>query len=114
MTAPIVSQEREELLTPFMSVMRVWARWIRLDDHKHSGGHGHPQDTKELMWTGEAVEVMINDLPRVQWWAIRKQHGVSPAVWRFPDTSMEDALEQAEATLTPKMRCHIDTARYFN
>jgi hypothetical protein len=66
------------------------------------------------MRTGEAVEAFVNDLPRVQWWAVRKAAGVSPAVWRFPDTSLADALEGAEATLTKKLRMNRDTARYFS
>jgi hypothetical protein len=110
----VIPQTPPERDTSFNRVMKVWASWITLSDRQESGGWSHPQDAKEFMRTGEAVEVMINDLPRVQWWAIRKAHGVAPAVWRFPETSMADALEQAEVTLTPKMRNNIDTRRYFN
>lgn len=98
---------------PFAAIMKVWASWITLKDSREVGGFSHPQDAKEFMCTGEAVEVMINDLPRVQWWAIRKANGVAPAAWRFPDTSMADALEDAETTLTAKMRRNLYTRRYF-
>lgn len=101
-------------LPPYARVMKIWASWMTLKDRSTSGGYSHPQDAKEFMRTGEAVDTMVNDLPRIQWWAVRKAAGVSPAVWRFPDTSYEAALEDAEATLTVKMRNNIDTRRYFN
>lgn len=110
----VVAQVAPERDTPFLRVMKIWASWITLNDRQEPGGWSHPQDAKEFMRTGEAMEVMINDLPRVQWWAVRKANGVSPAAWRFPDTSMADALLSAEATLIPKMRNNIDTRRYFN
>lgn len=109
----ISSQAAPERDTPFTRCMKIWASWITLKDQRNVGGWSHPQDAKEFMRTGEAVETMINDLPRVQWWAVRKAHGVAPAVWRFPETSMADALEQAENTLVPKMRNNIDCRRYF-
>lgn len=110
----VSTQTAPERDTPFTRCMKIWASWITLKDQPCVGGWGHPQDAKEFLRAGEAVEVMINDLPRVQWWAIRKAHGVSPAAWRFPETSMADALDQAETTLTPKMRNHIDLRRFFN
>lgn len=100
-------------LTPYARVMKIWASWMTLKDRSTSGGYSHPQDAKEFMRTGEAVETLVNDLPRIQWWAVRKAAGVSPAVWRFPETSMADALEQAEITLTVKLRNNRDTMRYF-
>lgn len=101
-------------LSPYARCMKVWASWLTLSDRQQGGGFSHPQDAKEFMRTGEAVEAFVNDLPRVQWWAVRKAAGVSPAVWRFPETSMADALEQAEITLTVKLRNNRDTMRYFN
>lgn len=123
--ADFVEPERD---TPFMRCMKIWASWITLKDQRNVGGWSHPQDAKEFLRAGEAVEVMINDLPRVQWWAIRKAHGIAPgvefagdaprrvgvSVWRFPDTSLPDALEAAESTMTPKMRNNIDLRRFFN
>jgi hypothetical protein len=99
--------------TPFVRAMNVWASWITMRDRQEAGGWSHPQDAKDFMNTGEAVETMINDLPRYEWWAIRKAHGVAPAVWRFPEASFPDALGRAELILTPKMRNHLATRRYF-
>ena len=101
-------------LPPYARVMKIWASWLTLKDSQHAGGFSHPQDAKEFMRTGEAVEAFVNDLPRVCWWAVRKAAGVSPAVWRFPDTSYADALEDAETTLTVKFRNNRDTMRYFS
>ncbi len=108
-----IPQTPAERLTPYARCMKIWASWITLKDQKEAGGWSHPQDAKEFMRTGEAIEAFVNDLPRVQWWAVRKAAGVAPAVWRFPDTSLADALEDAEATLTVKLRNNRDTARYF-
>lgn len=98
--------------TPYQQLLSVWAAWMRLADHQHSLAEGHPQDTKEFMAAGEAVDTMINDLPRFQWWAIRKSRNIS-TVWNFPNVSLEDALQKAEAALTPKMRKNVATRRYF-
>lgn len=99
--------------TPYLRIMKVWASWISLTDRQHAGGWSHPQDAKEFMCTGEAVDVMVNDLPRVGRWAIHKANGIAPGVWRFPDTSFADSLMDAEAALLPKMRNNINTRRYF-
>lgn len=109
----IIIESAPEQATPFNQAMQVWASWISLKDCQTSSGWGHPQDAKDFMRTGEAMEVMINDLPRVQWWAIRKSRGIA-TVWRFPDLSLPDALEQAEQILTPKMRNNLATRRFFN
>ena len=98
---------------PFHRAMTVWVNWMKLNDQQTSSGLGHPQDSKDFMKAGEAVEVMINDLPRVHWWAIRKAHGIT-TVWRFPDRSLPDALAEAESILTPKMRNNLATRRFFN
>lgn len=99
--------------TPFSRVMKTWAHWMRLDDHKISTGDAHPQDVKELMACGEAVDVMVDDLPRIQWWAVRKAYSIS-TVWRFPEHAYADALSAAEATLSEKMQRNVATRRYFN
>jgi hypothetical protein len=109
-----VLQTAPERDTPFNVVMETWVRWMRLPDFPTSRGDGNLQDTKEFMVTGEAVDVMVGDLPRVQWWAIHKARGLSTAVWRFPETSIADALEDAEQKLMPKMRQHIALKRYFD
>ena len=113
MTAAIEVRDEVTKLTPYAHCMKVWASWLTLRDRQHGGGFSHPQDAKEFMRTGEAVEAAVNDLPRIQWWALRKAAGVSPAAWRFPDVPMIDALEQAEITLTVKLRNNRDTMRYF-
>lgn len=102
--------ERE---SPYNRTMAVWVSWMKLKDCQTTGGWGHPQDSKEFMTAGEAVDVMIDDLPRIQWWAIRKAHGIT-TVWRFPDHSFADALAEAEEKLTPKMRNNLATRRFFN
>ncbi|MFC6520117.1 hypothetical protein ACFQAT_10385 [Undibacterium arcticum] len=106
------NQESFVKLSPFDEVMNIWVRWVNLKDFQHSDGDGNLQDTKDFMRAGEAVEAMINDLPRHQWWAIRKSKGIS-TVWIFPHLSLLDTLEQAEKILTPKMQNHIATRRYF-
>lgn len=109
----VAKQVAPERDTPFNRVMKVWKSWMSLQDRQEPGGWSHPQDAKEFMRTGEAVDAMVNDLPRVQWWAIRKATGIA-SVWRFPELSLPDALEQAEMTLTKKMLINVDTRRYFN
>lgn len=99
--------------TPYGKLMDLWSRWNALSDHQVSMGDGNPQDTKDFMRAGEALEAMINELPRHLWWAIRKSRGIS-TVWLFPHLSIEDALAKAEETLTPKMKNHIATRRYFD
>ncbi|WP_025917684.1 hypothetical protein [Herminiimonas sp. CN] len=99
--------------TPFNVVMNIWVRWVNLKDSQNTDGDSNLQDTKDFMNAGEAVEAMINNLPRIQWWAIRKCRGIS-TVWIFPDHSLMDAMSQAEEILTPKMKGHIATRRYFN
>lgn len=97
----------------FNKVMKTWARWMTLADHQHSNGWANPQDVKEFMACGTAVESMIDDLPRIQWWAVRKAFGIA-TVWRFPDYSFEQALEEAERTLSKAMQRNIATRRYFH
>lgn len=98
--------------TPYEVCLGIWTEWMRLKDQQHSSGFGNPQDVKEFMAAAEAVEAMINDLPRYQWWSIRKARGIC-TVWAFPHVSLPDALEKAEAALTPKMRANSATKRYF-
>ncbi|MGK5049513.1 hypothetical protein ACQ4WP_26995 [Janthinobacterium sp. GB4P2] len=105
--------EAPERKTPYTMVIDIWARWIALRDEPHSGGDIHPQDSKDFMKAGEAAELMINDLPRVNWWAMRKSQGIA-TVWIFPNHSLLDAVAEAEEILTPKMRNHIATRRFFN
>lgn len=111
--APDKIEVAPEQGTPYQRVMKVWRQWQGLADRQEGGGWSHPQDTKELMATGEAVEKFVNDLPRVQWWAVRKAHGIAPAVWRFPNANYETELLQAEETLTAKMQTNVNTKRYF-
>lgn len=107
-----VTQAAPDRDSPFIQALKVWASWISLADRQESGGWSHPQDAKDFMKTGEAVEAMINDLPRVQFWAIRKSRGIA-TVWRFPELSFADAMGDAEATLTPKLRNNLATRRFF-
>lgn len=111
---PFMMQTAPERDSPYNLVMGIWVRWMRLPDVPTTRGDGNLQDTKEFMMAGEAVDVMVGDLPRVQWWAIHKARGLSTSVWRFPDTSIADAIEDAEGNLIPKMRKHIALKRFFN
>lgn len=106
-------QKAPEADTPFNQVMKTWARWMTLSDRQTSEGLSHPQDVKEFMACGEAVDLMIDTLPRVQWWAIRKAWGIT-TLWRFPDQSFADAVVAAELNLFPKMSKNVATRRYFN
>lgn len=104
--------EAPEADSPYNTVLKTWARWMRLDDKQHPSGEAHPQDVKEFMSCGEAVDVMISDLPRIQWWALRRAHGLA-TVWRFPEVEFAQALEDAEEKLTPRLRKNVATRRYF-
>lgn len=112
-TAAQAAPAAQQPASPFEHAMSVWTRWIALKDNQVSQGWGHPQDTKDFMRAGEAIDVMINDLPRVEWWAVRRARGVA-TVWRFPDLSLPDAIARAEHMLTPKLRNHIATRRFFH
>lgn len=99
--------------TPFSVVMEIWKRWMHLQDFQHTSGDANQQDTKDFMRTGEAVDVMINSLPRHELWAIRKSQAIA-SVWIFKDHSYLDALGSAERILVPKMKINVATRRYFN
>ncbi len=98
---------------PIDVCLDIWARWSRLTDHQASLVEANPQDTKEFMQAGEAMDTMINGLTRHQWWAIRKTKGICTA-WIFKDDSYPDALCDAKAALEPKMRKNVYTRKYFN
>jgi len=99
--------------TPYNRVLKTWARWMTLNDRQVSDGMSHPQDVKEFMACGEAVDVMVNDLPALERWAIRKAMGLA-TVWIFPDRSFPDAVVAAETILFPKMLKNVATKRYFD
>jgi len=99
--------------SPYNVVMAIWASWQTLKDYQHSDGDGHPQDAKDFMRTGEAVEVMVNDLPREQKWAVYKARGICTA-WIFPNLNFADAVAAAEDAILPKMKINLATRRYFN
>lgn len=107
---PAGAPDRE---SPFNVVLGIWASWMTLKDQQHSQGCDHEQDAKDFMSVGLAVDTMINSLPRVQWWAVRRVRGIA-TVWIFPDLSLLDAMADAETTLTPKMQNNLATRRYFN
>lgn len=98
---------------PVDRVLDIWASYISLADSCSPGGYANDQDVKDFMRTGEAVETMVNNLKRHQWWAIRKSKGICTQ-WIFKDAIYEDALTQAKEILVAKMRINVATARYFN
>jgi hypothetical protein len=107
-----LSKEDFESLEPIDKLLRIWQDFNSLADSARSGGYANPQDVKDFMRVGEAVEAMISDLKRHQWWAIHKSRGICTA-WIFKDAIYEDALAQAREALEKKMRAHMATARYF-
>lgn len=114
MTAlPAHAVEAPEADTPYNRVLKTWARWMTLTDRQVSDGLSHPQDVKEFMACGEAVDVMVTGLPAYERWAIRKAHGLA-TVWIFPDRSLADALVAAETILLPKLIKNVATKRYFD
>ncbi|MFD2271392.1 hypothetical protein ACFS07_10330 [Undibacterium arcticum] len=84
-----------------------------MKDFQHSDGDGNLQDTKDFMRAGEAVEAMINDLPRHQWWAIRKKQGHQHRLDIPAPLSAGYIGAGRKKILTPKMQNHIATRRYF-
>jgi hypothetical protein len=98
---------------PFDVVMGIWAQWMRLKDSKPNSHQPLDQDAKEFMALGEAVTAMLDDLPRIQWWAIMRSRGIC-TVWRFSDDSFPYALADAEKTLMPKLIKNLATRRYMN
>lgn len=107
--SPVEAPDRD---SPYNVVMKTWARWMNLDDKQHPSGEAHPQDVKEFMACAEAVDAMIDDLPRIQWWALRRAHGIA-SVWRFQEAQFPEALIEAEKRLTPKLLRNTATRRYF-
>ena len=105
-------EKAPEADSPYNAVMKTWARWMTLADHQHSEGNANPQDVKEFMSCGEAVDTMVNDLPIHYRWAIRKAYGLATA-WIYPNHSLADTLVAAEAILSVKMLKNVATRRYF-
>lgn len=99
--------------SPYNTVMKIWARWMTLADQQHSTGYWHPQDVKEFMACGEAVDAMVSDLPIHYRWAVKRAYGLATA-WIYPDKSLADALAAAETVMLAKMLKNIATRRYFN
>lgn len=97
---------------PFDIVMGIWAQFMRLKDSKRDRSQPLDQDGKEFIALGEAVTVMVDDLPRVQWWAVMRSRGIC-TVWRFNEASFPGALADAEQALVPKMQKNFATKRYF-
>lgn len=98
---------------PFDVVMGIWAQFMRLKDSKPNSHQPLDQDAKEFMALGEAVTAMLDDLPRVQWWAVMRSRGICTA-WRFGEAAFPGALADAEEALTPKLKKHVATKRYMN
>lgn len=98
---------------PVDEILEVWSYWMHLKDSSSSEPLADLCDAKEAMTIAEAVDCMINDLKRHQWWAIRKSRGFC-SVWIFKEEHYEQHLMQAREILEKKMRSHIATRRYFN
>lgn len=111
-TAEETTVDAPDADSPYIKVMKTWARWMALDDKPHATGNAHPQDVKEFMSCAEAVDVMVGELPIHHRWAIRKAHGLATA-WIYPDKSLADTLVAAEQILSSKMLKNVATRRYF-
>jgi hypothetical protein len=111
-TTQAILEEAPQADSPFVVVMKLWARWMTLTDRREAGGWAHPQDVKEFMRAGEAVDAMVNDLPSAQRWAIYRAYGIA-TVWRFPNLPLAEVVIEAEQILTPKMLRNVDVKRYF-
>jgi hypothetical protein len=113
----IVVEQAPDADSPFIAVMKTWARWMTLkDDIRRSAGLSHPQDVKEFMSCGEAVDALVHDrvvLTEHQRWAVKRVFGVA-SVWRYPDVSLPDTFAAAEKELTPRLIKNVATRRYFN
>jgi hypothetical protein len=112
-TNQAILEEAPQADSPFVTVMKLWARWMTLTDRQHAGGWAHPQDVKEFMRAGEAVDTMVNDLPSSHRWAIYRAYGIA-TVWRFPSLPLADVLIEAEEKLIPRMLRNFDVKRYFS
>lgn len=109
---PAVLEEAPRADSPFVVVMKLWARWMKLSDRREAGGWAHPQDVKEFMRAGEAIDAMINDLQSAHRWAIYRAYGIA-TVWRYPNLPLADMVVEVEQILTPKMLLNVDVKRYF-
>lgn len=105
---------------PLTECLNLWVKWTIPDDfalqHRERKGDGDEADQPYLvadMRTGEAVNVMVFDLPRHYRWAIQKRCGISTACWNYPHLVYADVLAEAEAALTEKMKINFATAHYF-
>lgn len=112
-TTQTILEEAPQADSPFVVVMKLWARWMTLTDKQQAGGWAHPQDVKEFMRAGEAVDAMVSDLPSSHRWAIYRAYGIA-TVWRFPALSLADVVIEAEQILTPRMLRNVDVKRYFS
>lgn len=118
MNAPdqAILEEAPQAESPFVAVMKTWARWMTLrDDIRRSAGLSHPQDVKEFMSCGEAVDALVHDrsiLTEHQRWAVKRVFGVA-SVWRYPDVSLQDTFAAAEEILMPRLQKNVATKRYF-
>lgn len=74
---------------------------MRLKDSKPNSHQPLDQNGIGFIALGKAVTVVLDDLPRIQRWAVMRSRGIC-TVWRFSDESFPYALTDAEATLTPK------------
>jgi hypothetical protein len=99
--------------SPYIMVMDIWERWMRLSDHRVSSPNSHPQDVKEFSQCGEAIDAMVDDLPMIQRHAISRSRSLGAQVWRWPDKAVELVLQDAEVALIPRMKKHLATKRYF-
>lgn len=61
---------------------------------------------------GTATGAMIDSLPRIQWWAIRRLCGLT-SVWNFPNADLLVVGPQAQAALTEKLRGNVVTRVFF-
>lgn len=108
----VIVEEAPQADSPFVIVMKIWARWMTLRDRREPGGWAHPQDVKEFMRTGEAIDAMVNDLSSEHRWAVYRAYGIA-TIWRYPQLSLADVIVEVELKMMPKMLKNVDVKRYF-
>ncbi|WP_317201464.1 hypothetical protein [Janthinobacterium sp.] len=110
--------------SPLELCLEIWLEWQRRSDNglgwrgRSTMLSGDGSLDSEQVYDGmdndaaQAVEAMINSLPRHLDWAIRKRCGIT-MVWRFPTMPFADVLGEAEIELEKKLKNNIATRSFF-
>lgn len=109
---------------PYTLLLACWVDYMRTDDGdlgargmKLTGDGWTAKDVHESQYladlqVGESVNVMIESLPMMYRWAIKKSQGIA-TVWRFANVDFGATLLAARDELEQKLREHVATRLYF-